>query len=267
MIAGRRGSIAVLRAYRGDWFAAQQALRDWYDTELGRQLHAEVVRRIEALTGDLYALRCLQIGGTLRDADLLSGHNLVCRIHVTGDGRDDLQAVPSSLPFASNSIDLVLLGHVLEFCDDPHGLLREIDRVLTLDGYVLVVAFNPLSLFGLRRLLGPRHIPWSGSFYSGGRIGDWLRVLGLLVRRRETCWLRPPVRAGRGRRLLAGMEWLSPVLRGCGGVQLVLGRKQSIPLTPIPVRRALAEKAPARNGGALGSANGMGRGATWRHRS
>lgn len=257
----------MLRAYRGDWFAAQQALRTWYGTELGQQLHAEVMRRIESLIGDLYALRCLQIGGTMLDADLLSGNNLVCRIHVTGDGRDDLRAVPSHLPFATNSIDLVLLGHALEFCDDPHGLLREVDRVLTLDGHVLVVAFNPFSLFGLRRLLARGPVPWSGSFYSAGRIGDWLRVLGMNVRRRETCWLRPPVHAARGRRALAAMEWLSPLLSGCGGAQIVLGRKQSIPMTPIPLRRGLAEKTPAGTGGALGSANGIGRGASWRRRS
>ena len=243
----------MLQAYRGDWFAAQQALRTWYATELGQQLHADVSRRIEALIGDIYALRCVQIGGTMLDADLLSGHKLVCRIHVTGDGRDDLCAQPGRLPFASDSIDLVLLSHALEFCDDPHGLLREVDRVLTLDGYVLVVGFNPLSLFGLRRLAGARGVPWSGSFYSVGRISDWLRVLGLYVRRRETCWLRPPVRNARARRLLSGVERLAPLLRGCGGVHLVLGRKQSIPMTPIRLRPDVAEA--ARAGGSLGPAN------------
>ena len=255
----------MLQAYRGDWFAAQLELRTWYATPLGQQLHAEIMRRIEGLIGDLYALRCLQIGGTALDADLLTGHNLVCRIHVTGDGRDDLRAEPACLPFASDSIDLVLLGHALEFCDDPHGLLREVDRVLTLDGYVLVVGFNPVSLFGLRRVLGRRGIPWSGSFYSLGRISDWLRVLGLNVRRRESCWLRPPVQGPRVRRALAGLEWLEPVLRGCGGVQLVLGRKQSIPLTPIRLGPDVAEATRAR--GSLGPANRVGRSVTCPHRS
>lgn len=241
------------RAYRGDWFAAQRAIRDWYGTPLGQQLHAEVMRRIDSLVGDLYALRCLQIGGTQRDADLLSGSGLVCRIHVTGDGRDDLRALPAELPLATDSVDLVLLGHALEFCGDPHGLLREVDRVLTRDGYLLVIGFNPVSLFGLRRLLGRGRVPWSGSFYSGGRVEDWLRVLGLHVRRRESCWLRPPLQGPRGRRLLAGLEWLAPLLRGCGGVQLVLGRKQSIPITPIPLGKRMAE--PARARGTLGPAS------------
>lgn len=255
----------MLQAYRGDWFAAQKALRTWYATPLGQQLHADLVRCVEGLIGDIYALRCVQIGGTVLDADLLTGHNLVCRIHVTGDGRDDLRTQPARLPFASDSIDLVLLSHTLEFCDDPHALLREVDRVLTLDGYVLVLGFNPVSLFGLRRLLGRRGIPWAGSFYSRGRIADWLRVLGLNVRRRETCWLRPPLQDARARRLLAGVERLAPMLGGCGGVQLVLARKQSIPLTPILLSPEVRET--ARAGGSLGPANRVGRGATWRHRS
>lgn len=243
----------MLQAYRGDWFEGQRAVRDWYDTGLGAEVHAEVARLTESLIGDLYALRCLQIGGTRRDADLVTGRGLVFRMHVTGDGQDDLRAVPTRLPFASNSVDLVVLGHALEFCDDPHALLREVDRVLTLDGYVLVIGFNPCSLFGLRRLIGRRSVPWSGSFYTAGRIIDWLRILGLALRRRESCWLRPPVTSRRARHLLAGMERLYPVLRGLGGVQLVLARKQSIPLEPIRLGRTAA--APVRSGGKLGAAN------------
>jgi len=244
----------MLKAYRGDWFAAQCAVRDWYETDLGSEVHAAVTRQVDSLVGDLYALRCLQIGGTRRDADLVAGRGLIFRIHVTGDGRDDLQALPTRLPLASNSMDLVVLGHALEFCDDPHALLREVDRVLTLDGYVLAIGFNPFSLFGVWRVFNRRQrVPWAGSFYSGGRIIDWLQILGLQLRRRESCWLPPPARSATTRRLLAGAERLRPVLRGAGAVQLVLARKQSIPLDPLPLAQAVAT--PVHSGGRLGAAN------------
>lgn len=245
---------AMLRAYRGDWFAAQRALRDWYETELGAEVHAAVARQVDNLIGDVYALRCLQIGGTRRDADLIAGRGLVFRIHVTGDGLDDLQALPTRLPLASDSIDLVVLGHALEFCDDPHALLREVDRVLTLDGYVLAIGFNPCSLFGLYRLISRRRrTPWSGSFYTGGRVIDWLRTLGLQLRRRESCWLRPPLRTARLRRGLGVLERLGPTLRSLGGVQLLLARKRSVPITPLPLSQVAA--APVQSRGQLGSAN------------
>ena len=35
------------------------------------------------------------------------------------------------MPFASQSLDLVVLPHVLEFAEEPHQVLREVDRVLT----------------------------------------------------------------------------------------------------------------------------------------
>lgn len=246
----------MLQAYRGDWFAAQRAIRDWYETDLGGEVHRAVMQQVDSLLGDLYAFRCLQIGGTRRDTDLVAGRGLVFRMHVTGDGRDDLQALPSRLPFAGDSIDLVVLGHALEYCDEPHALLREIDRVLTRDGYLLVIGFNPASLFGLFRVFSRRrHIPWTGSFYSGGRIVDWLQILGLQLRRRESCWLRPPVKHAPIRRLLRASERLLPVLRGLGAVQLVLARKQSTPLNPLPLARAMTVTATAPSNGKLGPAN------------
>ena len=49
--------------------------------------------------------------------------NPSCHWHfIKGDSVD--------LPFASESIDLIVLPHVLEFAADPHQILREVDRVL-----------------------------------------------------------------------------------------------------------------------------------------
>ena len=41
------------------------------------------------------------------------------------------------LPIASNSIDLLLLPHVLEFSVNPHQILREVQRVLMPDGHAV----------------------------------------------------------------------------------------------------------------------------------
>ena len=38
------------------------------------------------------------------------------------------------LPFESQSIDLVVLPHVLEFSDNPHQVLREVERILRPEG-------------------------------------------------------------------------------------------------------------------------------------
>jgi hypothetical protein len=44
-------------------------------------------------------------------------------------------------------------GACLEFHDDPHQILREVERVLIPEGEVIITGFNPLSLWGLRRRL------------------------------------------------------------------------------------------------------------------
>ena len=36
----------------------------------------------------------------------------------------------TELPFDSDSLDLVLMPHVLEFAESPHQIIREVERVL-----------------------------------------------------------------------------------------------------------------------------------------
>ncbi len=108
------------------------------------------------------------------------------------------------LPFAANSIDLVVLPHILEFAEEPHQVLREVDRVLVPEGHVVITGFNPASLWGLRQSLtrlGARpFLPRSGHFIALPRIKDWLQLLSFEVNRgrfgcyspwaRSEAWLR-----------------------------------------------------------------------------
>ncbi len=108
------------------------------------------------------------------------------------------------LPFAANSIDLVVLPHILEFAEEPHQVLREVDRVLVPEGHVVITGFNPASLWGLRQSLtrlGARpFLPRSGRFIALPRIKDWLQLLSFEVNRgrfgcyspwaRSEAWLR-----------------------------------------------------------------------------
>jgi len=219
------------------WGEAQRALRDWYATPVGCEVHAQVAAATERMLRERYALHCLQLGGTQYGVDLLAGRGLIHRIHIPGDGADGLRAQPTALPLASGSVDLMVLGHALDFSDNPHALLRELDRVLALDGQVLAIGFNPWSLFGLRAVYGGAQVPWCGHFHSAARLQDWFKLLGWWPQQRRTVCFAPPVRrAGlhrRLRRLDAAGRWLP----GQGGVQLLLARKHSVPLTPLPVRR------------------------------
>ena len=91
----------------------------------------------------------------------------------------------TDLPFATQSLDLVVLPHALESASDPHACLREVDRVLVAGGQVVITGFNALSLWGARqaigRLGGPLYLPQRGELISPRRVRDWLRLLSFEV--------------------------------------------------------------------------------------
>ena len=64
--------------------------------------------------------------------------------------------VEQGLPFPSGSFDLVVCEQVLEHLHDPHGVVREIARVMRPDGLVIAgVPIFPPGLFDLRRHVVP----------------------------------------------------------------------------------------------------------------
>ena len=152
-----------------------------------------------------------------------------------------------SLPVESDSVDVVLLPHVLEFEPDPHAALREAFRILVPEGYLLISVFNPWSLMGMWRLWGARSgsPPWQGQFLGAIRIKDWLALLGFDVLSSEPCFFRPPLRRERLLQRLACMEAFGkrafPYL---AGANVLVAKKRISTLTPIrpawKLRRKLA---------------------------
>ena len=101
------------------------------------------------------------------------------------------------LPFASQSIDLLVLPHTLEFTRDPHLLLREADRVLMPEGQLVISGFNSLSLWGVRQTIGKMtgrpFVPSVHDLIAFTRLKDWIKLLGFeLDRGRFGCY-RPPL--------------------------------------------------------------------------
>lgn len=113
--------------------------------------------------------------------------------HVFRVGPAGADAIASfdALPIDTESLELVIVCHVIEFADDPHRLLREIDRVLAPEGRCVILTFNPFGPQGLARPFKLfRGAPWCGHFYSLPRIRDWLSVLGFTVEKSR--FLSPP---------------------------------------------------------------------------
>jgi len=114
-------------------------------------------------------------------------------------GRSTIWCDMLELPFEAQSVDLLVLPHTLEFTRDPHGLLREAERVLMPEGQLVILGFNSLSLWGVRqslsRMTQTQFVPAAHDLIAFTRLKDWIKLLGFeLDRGRFGCY-RPPLLA------------------------------------------------------------------------
>lgn len=188
---------------------------------------------------DLFGYQLLQLGELGNDMAHLAPcpvkrKTLVgCLPDAPTDGL--ILADAQQLPVVADSVDVVVLVHTLDFSPDPHQVLREVERVLIPEGRVIVIGFNPFSLWGLWRLFRRwrGNVPWCGHFLSYPRLNDWLTLLGLDVERMDVMEFRPPTRSGN----LDAIERLGrrawPML---AGVYMVRAVKRISRVTPVRER-------------------------------
>lgn len=183
------------------------ALGPWLHTPAGDYVRAWQQERLDMLTADIFGFNAIQIG--LPQINALQANRMPNKwlTDTVIPPKDEYGPAPqvvvvhdfTELPFASQSLDLVVLPHVLEFADEPHQVLREVERVLIPEGQVIICGFNPASLWGLRqvagRLSGAHFLPQNGEFISLPRLKDWLKLLNMEVNRGHFGCYAPPCRS------------------------------------------------------------------------
>ena len=223
-------------------------MRDWFTRLPGRWFQAEERAQLRSILPTLFGYHLLQLGDFYSKECLSASripHSMVLDPEVRetlpeGERlRSRIQGEAESLPVASDSLDVLVLPHTLEFSAEPHQVLREVDRVLIPEGHVVIFGFNPWSPWMLwRLLLGWRgKPPWCCRFISPLRMKDWLQLLGFDIVTCRRYFYRPPLNhRGLMRRLRfldrLGKRWW-PVL---GGGYVVVARKRVATLTPIKPR-------------------------------
>jgi len=161
------------------------ALEGWLQTPAGVYMRAWEQSCLDNLTADIFGFNAVQIG--MPEIDALAASRMPYKLLADRKARSgravDVTLDYTELPFASQSIDLVVLPHVLEFSTDPHQVLREVERVLIPEGQVIICGFNPASLWGarhvLRRVGGTSFLPRTEELISMPRMKDWLKLLNM----------------------------------------------------------------------------------------
>lgn len=217
----------------------RQQLREWYAYGLGSKLaETEHQKLCEALPG-LFGYYLVQVG-YLYDPAYLHVNYVQNKMLVDLDRASEASikflTLPESLAIASDSVDVVILPHVLEFSEDPHQILREAERVLVPEGSVIIIGFNPWSFWGLKRGLFSRRTcaPWCGKFISPTRIKDWLALLGFDQNSVGTFFFKPPLQ---NEGILDSLHFIETVGEklwpSFGGVYMFVGKKRVSTLTQI----------------------------------
>ena len=229
-----------------DMVATQEYLHRWFGAFPGEVLREQDNEILKQLLPTLFGYHLLKVGHC-DDVEALSAskipHQMVMDWKIDRSMLSEkvtcLQASAEAMPFSADSLDVVILSRSLEFSNNPHQVLREVERCLIPEGHAVIVSFNPLGLWSIWRwLLSWREKPpWCGRFIRASRLKDWLQLLGFDVIDTRCYFYRPPLKHRTIMEKLRFMESLGrhwwPIF---SGAYIMVAKKRVATLTPLKPR-------------------------------
>lgn len=190
-----------------------RTLDEWFGTPLGQYLWRREEALLGALLGESFGHHGVEIGTPVQANDCLGRAVVAHRIrlycsdqpncfHGAFHGRLD------SLSIQPRSLVAAVLVHVLEFHPAPGRVLAAMEQALVPGGVLVLAAFNPWSLWSVRRWVRPGAQPWSGRRIGARRYRDWLDALHLEPTRTAYLGQRPPCDEARWLERFAGLDRL-----------------------------------------------------------
>lgn len=188
----------------------------------------------------------LQVGGATGQ-DLLEKSRIRHKYYATdcvpmSVGRQSLQVDPYLMPFDSESLNLVVLSHVLEYAENPRLVLLEAYRLLRPGGQMILMGFNRSSLWLFsqwqRRAEG---YPWSGRFLSLWQLKHWSMRMGYgIVLDKSLCFLPPRDDAWSDQWLRITEAMGQTCCPRLGAIYFIYAQKKVTGMTPLAASWALS---------------------------
>jgi SAM-dependent methyltransferase len=221
-------------------------LQQWFAKFPGSAILEAESKTLSRLLSKVFGYHLLQLGW-ITQHDWLKHSRISHHIYLTPIAATDfpgtyVQGSFTDLPFLPDSIDAVLLPHILEFVDNPQQVLQEVDQVLMPEGRVIILGFHPWSLFGLTRLFkNHKQLPWRGKFHSSYRVRAWLREQGYMIEEEKTLFFRPLLQNGKTLQKLLFLEAVGQLIWPyLGSVYFIVAKKRVARV--IPMRSSLLAK-------------------------
>ncbi|MCB1842807.1 MAG: class I SAM-dependent methyltransferase [Halioglobus sp.] len=224
----------------GTSFEPQGTVRNWLASPLGQALLVQESQMLEQALEGVFGEYCLQLG-QWGDASTFLRHARTRRQLAVSEPDGALAAAEPGaigrlyrLPLSSESVDAVILPHILEYSRRPHAILREVHRVLRADGYLIILGFKPGGLWGVRRLIpGAGMPPGVNTMIADRQLCDWMKLLDLHIHGVTRYFFRWPLS---GNRTLESQLWEQrgrrwwPELAAC---YMLSAQKRVIPMTTL----------------------------------
>ncbi|MCG8434518.1 MAG: class I SAM-dependent methyltransferase [Gammaproteobacteria bacterium] len=207
----------------------------WFESALGERFLQAETAVVDDLLLSVFGFFLVQVGEwgggdmlrscRVREKLVVSHHDCASKA---------VSCDPHHLPFASDSLDVLVLPHTLEFVESPHQVLREAERVLVGEGHLLILGFSPWSAWGLRAALSRKRFPWHGRYLSEPRLRDWLNLLDFEVIQSRRYFYRPPLsHAGILEKLKVMDGFCDRWFSYLANAYAIVARKRMIALTPL----------------------------------
>lgn len=214
----------------------------WFETRLGAALLTEERQSLDKALNCLFGYHLLQLSVSPRlDLGELSRISHRFALHPQRADNPRLSALADfhQLPLPEESIDVVLLHHTLDFSPNPHQMLREAARLLIPRGHLVIVSFNPWSLFGVGRWIArffSRKAYWRHQTLRLGRVVDWLTLLDVETVDVQQGFYRLPLQHPQALKYLHWMEgWGKKLRLPWGGYYVIVARKDRVGMTPLKI--------------------------------
>ena len=203
-----------------------KALDIWYQMPPGSVLWQTESRILQDLISQSRGDVLLQVGGKSGMDWIVSDH-IKHKVHLetfmgTGEGVQ-VQTDLDAWPILPNIADVILLAHVLEHVSEPEVVIEQAFDALAPGGVLVVLAFNQLSLWGLKRLIkGKCGFPWGLNFFTTWRLHTLLTEAGFEVEQRYSCHFRPALSRAKLAHSFKIMDTIGSTLYPLCGASLVL---------------------------------------------
>ncbi len=169
-------------------------INNWYESKSGKINKKLIVETINKLFLLSYDKNIIYVGPSLVIKKLMSENYNFNSFYISSSEGSDLNAELQKLPFKDSSVDCFVLIHSLEMDKNPHAVFREIDRVLTEDGQLIMVGFNRSSFLGLYSFLPIRSIFRNKNYIKINRLLDWMSLFSYDIKHIFSINKIPPIK-------------------------------------------------------------------------